>query len=40
MIDLSYKPKRKAKWQPEEIACAVIAVALWMTITILFVGAL
>lgn len=41
MVDLSYKaPKKAEKIQPEEIACAVIAIALWITIAVLFVGAL
>ena len=35
MIDLSYKPRKQAKsWEPEEIACAVIAIAIWAFILI------
>ena len=41
MIDLSYKPRKKAKaWEAEEIACAVLAIVIWITLAILFLGAL
>lgn len=41
MIDLSYHKKEEPKgWEPEEIACAVVAVMIWITIMILFVRAL
>ena len=41
MIDLNYKPKRQDhSWEPEEIAVAVIAVALWIGIAAAFLGAL
>lgn len=41
MIDLNYKPRKQPEtWQPEEIACAFLAIGIWVTITILFFGAL
>lgn len=41
MIDLSYHKKEEPKgWEPEEIACAVVAIMIWITIMILFVRAL
>ena len=41
MIDLSYHPKKQPKnWEPEEIACAVIAVLIWIVNMILFVRVL
>ncbi len=41
MIDLSYHKKEEPKgWEPEEIACAVVAMMIWITIMILFVRAL
>ena len=41
MIDLSYHKKEELKgWEPEEIACAVVAMMIWITIMILFVRAL
>lgn len=41
MIDLNYKPKQKPEtWEPEEIACAILAVVIWVTLTILFLRAL
>ena len=41
MIDLNYKPKKKPeKWQPEEIACAVLAIGIWVAMAIGFMGAL
>ena len=41
MIDLSYHKKEEPKgWEPEEIACAVVAMMIWITIMILLVRAL
>ena len=41
MIDLSYHKKEEPKGcEPEEIACAVVAMMIWITIMILFVRAL
>ena len=41
MIDVSYHKKEEPKgWEPEEIACAVVAMMIWITIMILFVRAL
>ena len=41
MIDLSYHKKEEPKgWEPEEIACAVVAMMIWITIMIVFVRAL
>ena len=41
MIDLSYHKKEEPKgWEPEEIACAVVAMMIWITIMILFVRTL
>ena len=41
MIDLSYHKKEEPKgWEPEEIACAVVAMMIWITIMVLFVRAL
>ena len=41
MIDLSYHKKEEPNgWEPEEIACAVVAMMIWITIMILFVRAL
>ena len=35
MIDLSYKPrKQKTGWEPEEIAMAVVTIAIWFPILI------
>ena len=41
MIDLNYHPKKQPKEpEPEEIACAVIAIVLWIANMILFLRAL
>ena len=41
MIDLNYHPKSQPKGlEPEEIACAIVAILIWTAILILFVRAL
>ena len=41
MIDLSYKAKQKPqKAEPEEIAMAITAIALWIGIAVAFLAAL
>ena len=43
MIDLSGNKKseiRNKKWEPEEIACAVIALLIWIPMAIMIGGAL
>ena len=41
MIDLSYTPKREPKRaEPEEIAVAVLAIAIWLGILIGIMGGL
>ena len=39
MIDLSYTPKpRPKRWEPEEIAVAVLATVIWLAILIGIMG--
>lgn len=41
MIDLNRKPKAQPEgWQPEEIACAVIAGLIWLPLAFLIGGLL
>ena len=41
MIDLNRKPKAQAEeWQPEEIAVAVIALAIWLPMAFIIGGLL
>ena len=42
MIDLNYKPKEKQPegWQPEEIAVAILAIAVWVGIIFGIMGGL
>ena len=41
MIDLNYVPKNRDKaWEPEEIACAIIAIVIWAVIILGIVRAL
>ena len=41
MTDLNLKPKEQPEeWQPEEIACAVIAALIWLPLAFLIGGAL
>lgn len=42
MTDLNYKPRKaeKKSWEPEEIAVAVIAAALWITMAFVIGGML
>lgn len=41
MIDLNYrKPVKKEKWQPEEVAVAVIAILIWIPMAFIIGGLL
>ena len=41
MTDLNLKPKQKREeWQPEEIACAVLAALIWLPLAFLIGGLL
>ena len=41
MTDLNLKPKRNDEgWKPEEIACAVLALVIWLPLAFLIGGAL
>jgi len=36
MIDLNMKPKQKPEtWEPEEIVCAILAIAIWVSLSIM-----
>ena len=41
MTDLNLKPKQKREeWQPEEIACAVLALVIWLPLAFIIGGLL